>query len=79
MLWLATLTEVYRKALSREVRAVGYEIENRRDVAGKDKGFEIVGLSQEILASAISIANDRMISVSIGRPAMRCFSVIPSR
>jgi conjugative relaxase-like TrwC/TraI family protein len=43
------LTEVYRNALSREVRASGYEIENRRDVAGKDKGFEIAGLSQEIL------------------------------
>jgi conjugative relaxase-like TrwC/TraI family protein len=43
------LTEVYRNALSREVRALGYEIENRRDVAGKDKGFEIAGLSQETL------------------------------
>ena len=43
------LTEVYRNALSREVRALGYEIENRRDVAGKDKGFEISGVSQEIL------------------------------
>lgn len=29
--------------------ALGYEIENRRDVAGKDKGFEIAGVSQEIL------------------------------
>jgi len=43
------LTEVYRNALAREVRALGYEIENRRDVAGKDKGFEIAGVSQEIL------------------------------
>jgi AAA domain/TrwC relaxase len=43
------LTEVYRNALAREVRALGYEIENRRDVAGKDKGFEIAGASQEIL------------------------------
>jgi TrwC relaxase len=43
------LTEVYRNALSREVRALGYEIENRRDVAGKDMGFEIAGVSQEIL------------------------------
>jgi len=43
------LTEVYRNALSREVRTLGYEIENRRDVAGKDKGFEIAGVSQEIL------------------------------
>jgi len=43
------LTEVYRNALAREVRALGYEIENRRDIAGKDKGFEIAGVSQEIL------------------------------
>jgi conjugative relaxase-like TrwC/TraI family protein len=43
------LTEVYRNALAREVCALGYEIENRRDVAGKDKGFEIGGVSQEIL------------------------------
>src|SRR5512146_2340299 len=43
------LTEVYRNALAREVGALGYEIENRRDVAGKDKGFEIAGVSQEIL------------------------------
>src|SRR5215831_5687153 len=34
------LTEVYRNALSREVRALGYEIENRRDVAGKDKDLK---------------------------------------
>jgi hypothetical protein len=39
------LTEVYRNALAREVRALGYEIENRRDAAGKDKGFEIAGVS----------------------------------
>ena len=43
------LTEVYRNALAREVRALGYEIENRRDVGGRDKGFEIAGVSQEIL------------------------------
>src|SRR6516165_1413672 len=43
------LTEVYRNALAREVRALGYQIENRRDVAGKDKGFEIAGLSHKIL------------------------------
>lgn len=43
------LTEVYRNALAREVRTLGYGIENRRDVAGKDKGFEITGLTREIL------------------------------
>jgi conjugative relaxase-like TrwC/TraI family protein len=43
------LTEVYRNALAREVRAAGYEIENRRDVGGRDKGFEIAGTSQDML------------------------------
>ena len=28
---------------------MGYEIETRRDIAGKDRGFEIAGVSQEIL------------------------------
>jgi conjugative relaxase-like TrwC/TraI family protein len=43
------LTEVYRNALAREVRALGYEVENRHDVRGRDKGFEIAGLSQDLL------------------------------
>ncbi len=43
------LTEVYRNALAREVRALGYEIENRHDVRGRDKGFEIAGFSQALL------------------------------
>ena len=43
------LTEVYRNALAREVRALGYEIESRHDVRGRDKGFEIAGFSQDLL------------------------------
>jgi len=43
------LTEVYRNALAREVRALGYEIENCHDVRGRDKGFEIAGFSQGLL------------------------------
>ncbi len=43
------LTEVYRNALAREVRALGYEVENRHDVRGRDKGFEIAGFSQGLL------------------------------
>jgi conjugative relaxase-like TrwC/TraI family protein len=42
-------TEVYRNALAREVRALGYEIENRHDIRGRDKGFEIVGFPQCLL------------------------------
>jgi TrwC relaxase len=43
------LTEVYRNALAREVRALGYEVENRHDVRGRDKGFEIAGFSKDLL------------------------------
>src|SRR5258708_22324075 len=40
---------VYRKGLAREVRDLGYEIENRHDLSGRDKGFEIAGFAQDIL------------------------------
>src|SRR6202167_1599050 len=43
------LIEVYRNALAREVRVLGYEIENRHDVRGRDKGFEIAGFSHDLL------------------------------
>jgi conjugative relaxase-like TrwC/TraI family protein len=46
----AYLTEVYRHALAREVRSLGYEIHNRRDSRGRDAGFEIQGLPDELLA-----------------------------
>lgn len=45
----AYLTEVYRNALAREVCSLGYEIESRRDSRGKDYGFEIRGVSDELL------------------------------
>ncbi|PYR98490.1 MAG: hypothetical protein DMG15_21650 [Acidobacteria bacterium] len=45
----AYLTEVYRNALARKVRALGFEIENRRDVKGRDTGFEIRGISDDLL------------------------------
>jgi conjugative relaxase-like TrwC/TraI family protein len=45
----AYLTEVYRNALAREVRSLGYEIEPRRDSKGKDYGFEMRGVSNELL------------------------------
>lgn len=43
------LTEVYRNVLANEVRALGYEIEPRRDSRGRDLGFEIRGVSQDLL------------------------------
>jgi hypothetical protein len=46
----AYLTEVYRNALAREVRSLGYDIEDRRDNKGHDCGFEIRGVSDELLA-----------------------------
>jgi conjugative relaxase-like TrwC/TraI family protein len=45
----AYLTEVYRNALAREVRGLGYDIDDRRDAKGRDYGFEIRGLSDELL------------------------------
>ena len=45
----AYLTEVYRNALAREVRALGYEVENQRNVKGIDMGFEIKGVSRDLL------------------------------
>ena len=45
----AYLTEVYRNALAGEVRSLGYEIEPRRNSRGRDLGFEIRGVSDELL------------------------------
>jgi conjugative relaxase-like TrwC/TraI family protein len=45
----AYLTEVYRNALAREVRKLGYEIESQRDAKGRDCGLEIAGVSNELL------------------------------
>jgi conjugative relaxase-like TrwC/TraI family protein len=46
----AYLTEVYRNALAAEVLRLGYEIESRRDPRGRDNGFEICGVSEELLS-----------------------------
>jgi conjugative relaxase-like TrwC/TraI family protein len=45
----AFLSEVYRNALAREVRQLGYEVVDRRDAKGKDLGFEIAGVSPSLL------------------------------
>jgi conjugative relaxase-like TrwC/TraI family protein len=45
----AYITEVYRNALANEVRDLGYEIDSRRDSRGRDLGFEIRGVSDELL------------------------------
>ena len=44
----AYLTEVYRNTLAHEVRSLGYEIETRRDSRGRDLGFEIRGVSDDL-------------------------------
>jgi conjugative relaxase-like TrwC/TraI family protein len=46
----AYLTEVYRNSLARQVNSLGYDIENRRGAKGRDAGFEIRGVSHELLA-----------------------------
>jgi ATP-dependent exoDNAse (exonuclease V) alpha subunit len=45
----AYLSEVYRNALAREVRSLGYQTEDRRDRQGQDAGFEIRGISDALL------------------------------
>lgn len=45
----AYLTEVYRNALAREVRSLGYETEGKHDTKGKNLGFEIKGVSPELI------------------------------
>jgi conjugative relaxase-like TrwC/TraI family protein len=46
----AYLTEVYRNALAAQVLRLGYEIDSRRDHRGRDNGFEIRGVSGELLS-----------------------------
>jgi conjugative relaxase-like TrwC/TraI family protein len=45
----AYITEVYRNELAREVRGLGYEIESQRNAKEVDNGFEIKGISKEVL------------------------------
>jgi conjugative relaxase-like TrwC/TraI family protein len=45
----AYLTEVYRNTLAHQVRALGYDIDNRHDARGRDLGFEIRGVSQDLV------------------------------
>ena len=45
----AYLTEVYRNALAHQVRALGYDIDDRHDARGRDVGFEIRGVSHDLL------------------------------
>jgi len=63
----AYLSEVYRNALARQVRTLGYEIENQRDARGRDAGFEIRGVAVELLAkfSQRSRQRDRAIETFI--------------
>ena len=45
----AYLTEVYRNSLAREVRSLGYHVEDRGEAKGRDCGFEIRGISDGLL------------------------------
>ena len=45
----AYLTEVYRNTLAHRVRGLGYDIDDRHDARGRDVGFEIRGVSQDLL------------------------------
>jgi conjugative relaxase-like TrwC/TraI family protein len=46
----AYLTEVYRNSLACQVRQLGYEIESRQSGRGLDCGFEIRGISDDLIA-----------------------------
>jgi conjugative relaxase-like TrwC/TraI family protein len=69
----AYLSEVYRNALAREVRALGYDIESQRDVKGRDSGFEIRGVPRDLLAkfSQRSRQRDEAIEAFIGQHGRR--------
>ena len=69
----AYLSEVYRNALARQVRALGYEIENQRDARGRDIGFEIRGVPAELLAkfSQRSHQRDRAIEAFLAERGRR--------
>jgi conjugative relaxase-like TrwC/TraI family protein len=45
----AYLSEVYRNSLARQLLDLGYEIVNRPTRRGRDMGFEIVGVPQEVI------------------------------
>src|SRR5215472_7225909 len=69
----AYLTEVYRNHLAHQIRALGYELEDRRDSKGRDLGFEIRGVSEDLILkySQRSQQRDRAIAEFIevhGRP-----------
>ena len=59
----AYLSEVYRNALAREVRAIGYEIENQRDAKGRDAGFEIRGVPAELLTKFSQRSRQRDLAI----------------
>lgn len=61
----AYLSEVYRNALAREARAAGYEIEDQRDAKGRDAGFEIRGVPQELLAKFSQRSRQRDAAIAV--------------
>jgi ATP-dependent exoDNAse (exonuclease V) alpha subunit len=59
----AYLTEVYRNALAREVRSLGYEIEPHRDCKGRDYGFEIRGIESDLLEKYSQRSTQRDVAI----------------
>ena len=59
----AYLSEVYRNALAREVRLLGYEIESQRDTKGRDAGFEIRGVPHELLTKFSQRSRQRDLAI----------------
>lgn len=67
------LTEIYRNALAREVRKLGYEIEPRRNSKGRDNGFEIRGIPDDLITkySQRSRQRDKAIDQFVARTGRR--------
>jgi conjugative relaxase-like TrwC/TraI family protein len=60
----AFLTEVYRNHLARGVQECGYEIENRPPVRGRDLGFEIKGVPQEVIQEFSQRSQQRDLAIA---------------
>ena len=60
----AYLTEVYRNDLAMRARALGYEVEGRRDAKAQDRGFEIKGVPEALLEKFSRRSQQRDLAVA---------------
>jgi hypothetical protein len=65
------LTEVYRNALAREVRLLGYAIDSRVNPKGRDCGFEIRGISDELLTKYSQRSRESIMVITSDKERLR--------